>query len=574
MNKKKKKKIMIILSSLILVVLIVVLIFAFKKDAKKEDNNVVMFVIKDKTGKSYKNEIVVDANNTMEMEITISNKRDNDVYNYGLYYTYLSDEKHGILIGQVGDNETLKVESSISRDDIVLPIRITNISNEVKSIKLGLKYSKIDIKYEDNENKIDIYNSDVPNEPNLVKGMIPITYNEFKKVWEKADYSNWYDYGNRKWANAVMVTDSSRDNYINAKAGSEVKEEDILTYLVWIPRYRYKLFNTLFDKIDPIEINIVFEGKNSSKSNGTKNGEWLTHPAFTFGDQELAGIWVGKFETTGTGDMPTIKPNLVSLTNQNISTQFDTSRKINYVVDNEKDKIDAHIAKNVDWGAVVYLSHSKYGICTNGVCNNIRNNNVNTLNDINGPSVTGCSSVNPNGSMVVSDTCNTNYSRAYNDNEYGVLASTTYSIYGIYDMSGGSWETTMGVMKSEDGKSIISGRNETRNSGYTGILFDDNDKKIITKNYVDMSLPNSKYYDLYDFGTDFYSVNRSHYGDATGETIYWYNDFYEFVVNPAAWFMRGGLYNHNINDGVFAYGAQTGLVSPLRSFRTVIVNIK
>ena len=574
MNKKKKKKIMIILSSLILVVLLVVLIFAFKKDAKKEDNNVVMFVIKDKTGKSYKNEIVVDANNTMEMEITISNKRDNDVYNYGLYYTYLSDEKHGILIGQVGDNETLKVESSISRDDIVLPIRITNISNEVKSIKLGLKYSKIDIKYEDNENKIDIYNSDVPNEPNLVKGMIPITYNEFKKVWEKADYSNWYDYGNRKWANAVMVTDSSRDNYINAKAGSEVKEEDILTYLVWIPRYRYKLFNTLFDKIDPIEINIVFEGKNSSKSNGTKNGEWLTHPAFTFGDQELAGIWVGKFETTGTGDMPTIKPNLVSLTNQNISTQFDTSRKINYVVDNEKDKIDAHIAKNVDWGAVVYLSHSKYGICTNGVCNNIRNNNVNTLNDINGPSVTGCSSVNPNGSMVVSDTCNTNYSRAYNDNEYGVLASTTYSIYGIYDMSGGSWETTMGVMKSEDGKSIISGRNETRNSGYTGILFDDNDKKIITKNYVGMSLPNSKYYDLYDFGTDIYSVNRSHYGDATGETIYWYEDFHEFVVNPVAWFMRGGLYNHNINDGVFAYGAQTGLVSPLRSFRTVIVNIK
>lgn len=569
-----KKKIIIISSSLILVVLIVVLIFAFKKDAKKEDNNVVMFVIKDKTGKSYKNEIVVDANNTMEMEITISNKRDNDVYNYGLYYTYLSDEKHGILIGQVGDNETLKVESSISREDIVLPIRITNISNEVKSIKLGLKYSKIDIKYEDNENKIDIYNSDVPNEPNLVKGMIPITYNEFKKVWEKADYSNWYDYGNRKWANAVMVTDSSRDNYINAKAGSEVKEEDILTYLVWIPRYRYKLFNTLFDKMDPIEINIVFEGKNSSKSNGTKNGEWLTHPAFTFGDQELAGIWVGKFETTGTGDMPTIKPNLVSLTNQNISTQFDTSRKINYVVDNEKDKIDAHIAKNVDWGAVVYLSHSKYGICTNGVCNNIRNNNVNTLNDINGPSVTGCSSVNPNGSMVVSDTCNTNYSRAYNDNEYGVLASTTYSIYGIYDMSGGSWETTMGVMKSEDGKSIISGRNETRNSGYTGILFDDNDKKIITKNYVGMSLPNSKYYDLYDFGTDIYSVNRSHYGDATGETIYWYEDFHEFVVNPVAWFMRGGLYNHNINDGVFAYGAQTGLVSPLRSFRTVIVNIK
>ena len=572
MNKKKKKKIMIILSSLILVVLIVVLIFAFKKDAKKEDNNVVMFVIKDKTGKSYKNEIVVDANNTMEMEITISNKRDNDVYNYGLYYTYLSDEKHGILIGQVGDNETLKVESSISRDDIVLPIRITNISNEVKSIKLGLKYSKIDIKYEDNENKIDIYNSDVPNEPNLVKGMIPITYNEFKKVWEKADYSNWYDYGNRKWANAVMVTDSSRDNYINAKAGSEVKEEDILTYLVWIPRYRYKLFNTLFDKIDPIEINIVFEGKNSSKSNGTKNGEWLTHPAFTFGDQELAGIWVGKFETTGTGDMPTIKPNLVSLTNQNISTQFDTSRKINYVVDNEKDKIDAHIAKNVDWGAVVYLSHSKYGICTNGVCNNIRNNNVNTLNDINGPSVTGCSSVNPNGSMVVSDTCNTNYSRAYNDNEYGVLASSTSSIYGVYDMAGGTWEIVMTVMKNEDGSNIISGRNDNKNSGYTGILFDSDSN--VSKNFSGKNLPDTKYYDAYDFGTDIYSVNRSHLGDATGETLRWNDDYGNFVINSLPWFIRGGLYNHEKYDGIFAYGNALGSSSYCIGFRTVIVNVK
>ena len=567
-----KKKIIIILSSVFLVALVVVLLFVFKKDTKKEDNSVVVLDIEDKTGKSYKNEIVVDANNTMEMEITISNKHESEIYNYGLYYTYFDNENHGIVIGQVADLKDIKTEGSISTDKIVIPIKITNISNQTKKIVLGVKYSKIDIKYNDNENKIDVYNSDVPNEPNLIKGMIPITYNEFKKVWEKADYSNWYDYENKKWANAVMVTDTSRDNYMNADAGALVKEEDILTYLVWIPRYRYKLFNTSFKEINPLEIEILFESKNYPKSSGTKDGEWLTHPAFTFGDEELTGIWVGKFETTGTSDMPTIKPNLVSLTNQDVASQFETSRKINYVLDSEIAKIDAHVAKNMEWGAINYLSHSKYGTCVDGVCKNVRNNNVNTSSNSNGPSITGCASSNANGAMVVSNTCNTDSSRPYNDNEYGVLASSTSSIYGVYDMAGGSWEIVMAVMKSEDGSNIISGRNDNKNSGYTGILFDKD--RNISKTFSGKSLPDAKYYDVYNYNINIDSVDKSHLGDATGETVGWYGDFRNFLDNPKSWLMRGGLYNHEGLDGVFAYGGVDGRASILRSFRTVIVNIK
>lgn len=567
-----KKKIIIILSSVFLVALVVVLLFVFKKDTKKEDNSVVVLDIEDKTGKSYKNEIVVDANNTMEMDITISNKHESEIYNYGLYYTYFDNENHGIVIGQVADLKDIKTEGSISTDKIVIPIKITNISNVTKKIVLGVKYSKIDIKYNDNENKIDVYNSDVPNEPNLVKGMIPITYNEFKKVWEKADYSNWYDYENKKWANAVMVTDTSRDNYMNADAGALVKEEDILTYLVWIPRYRYKLFNTSFKEINPLEIEILFESKNYPKSSGTKDGEWLTHPAFTFGDEELTGIWVGKFETTGTSDMPTIKPNLVSLTNQDVASQFETSRKINYVLDSEIAKIDAHVAKNMEWGAINYLSHSKYGTCVDGVCKNVRNNNVNTSSNSNGPSITGCASSNANGAMVVSNTCNTDSSRPYNDNEYGVLASSTSSIYGVYDMAGGSWEIVMAVMKSEDGSNIISGRNDNKNSGYTGILFDKD--RNLSKIFSGKSLPDAKYYDVYNYNINIDSVDKTYLGDAIGETVGWYGDFRDFLDNPKSWLMRGGLYNHGDLDGIFAYGGVDGRASILRSFRTVIVNIK
>ena len=60
-------------------------------------------------------------------------------------------------------------------------------------------------------------------------------------------------------------------------------------------------------------IDIQFEKVGTEKSNGTKNGEWLTHPAFTFGNTELPGIWVGKFETSNSSNLSKIVPNVSSL---------------------------------------------------------------------------------------------------------------------------------------------------------------------------------------------------------------------------------------------------------------------
>ena len=87
-----------------------------------------------------------------------------------------------------------------------------------------------------------IYTKDtIPNAPVLAEGMIPITYDGTN--WVKADTKNtnfnWYDYSNKMWANAVMVTSDKRDTYMNAEVGTEVKEDDVLAYYVWIPRYRY-----------------------------------------------------------------------------------------------------------------------------------------------------------------------------------------------------------------------------------------------------------------------------------------------------------------------------------------------
>ncbi|MDD4608188.1 MAG: hypothetical protein PHD10_03565 [Bacilli bacterium] len=407
--------------------------------------------------------------------------------------------------------------------------------------------------------------------PELSKGMIPIVRNGTE--WVKADiFSNWYDYNTRKWANVVLVTDETRDYYQELEPGNPIKEDDVLAYLVWIPRYKYKLFNTdsLASSIQAIDI--VFENKETPKSDGRvgediqteqpQNGNYMTHPAFTFGDSELNGFWVGKFETTGTQTNPTVKPNSISLTNQNIKDQFLTSRLFNdkLVYGLELDE-DAHMMKNTEWGAVAYLSQSYYGKYGNpiytgalGLEKEIYFNNVNTyITTGNGPGVTGCAGDSINATMVRKEACPEGY-------EYytiqGVKASTTGNIYGIYDMNGGVREYVMGAMYNDDDTTVSIG-----NSGF----FKDN---------ID-SLAMSKYIDKYKYGTtynDQTAYNRSILGDAIGETRGWNGDFQGFVYNGHPWFARGGHYGITSSAGIFYFyrGDNAGDVSPIDGFRLVV----
>ena len=241
------------------------------------------------------------------------------------------------------------------------------------------------------------------NAPVLADGMIPVMYDNDTKNWVKADYYNQdskyagYDYENKQWANAVMVTTDKRGTYMNANNNTVIPEEDILAYYVWIPRYKYKLFNVEFKGATyndgvctsncPSVIDVVFE-KGTASTGTTKcttseigvetctnksNGNYYTHPAFTFGDTELEGIWIGKFETTGSATLPMVKPNMVSLTNQNVSTQFITSQKFNstnYLTQNGVNQVDAHMMKNIEWGAVAYLKQSIYGLGLTDVAKN------------------------------------------------------------------------------------------------------------------------------------------------------------------------------------------------------------
>ena len=118
-------------------------------------------------------------------------------------------------------------------------------------------------------------------------------------------------------------------------------------------------------------IDIKFESKDAVKSTGDAVNEYLTHPAFNFGGTELNGIWVGKFETTGTADEPTVLPDVTSLTTQSTSNQLKTSLKfaggnlssngsISFSGNSTyglTTNTNSHMMKNREWGAVAYLSH-------------------------------------------------------------------------------------------------------------------------------------------------------------------------------------------------------------------------
>ena len=382
------------------------------------------------------------------------------------------------------------------------------------------------------------------NKPVLASNMIPVYYDETNEVWKKADVNNsnsnyqWYSYGQDgeykgMWANAVTVTETNRTTYLNADSGTTIPMDDITTMWVWIPR---------FNAVTPSNYN----GGTAAKPNAidvtfAKQNETAID-AFTFGDKELSGFWYGKFEishntlessrtknnlgctneTCSNANGIIIKPNVTSLRYNDVSNFFFASRSMEQTGNSfgfVSTEVDTHMSKNNEWGAVAYLTQSIYGRCTNSTtCTEIGINNSYFRTGYGAPagSITSVS----NG--------------AYNT-ALGKDASTTGTIYGIYDMSGGGWEYVMGLLADNIG-----------NSGFS-------------------SLPNSKYYNNYT------TTSYSYIGHALTETAGWYNDYDYFVGKYTPWFERGGNFSTSMNAGVFSF-SHIGNMDGSESSRFVIIN--
>ena len=358
------------------------------------------------------------------------------------------------------------------------------------------------------------------NAPKLGTGMTPIVYEGANKPTEK------------KWANAITEDGSM---------------------WVWIPRYAYSITSGYHSSsTGTIEIKFLKESSNvaydgtSTWDNVSGQGKWNVHPAFNYG-QEVSGIWVAKFEASpegattstsnseynGTGKKLQVKPGVSSWRSITISNIYDVCKNYNSA-------LNSHMMKNDEWGAVAYLSKSKYG----------KQNEEVWINN-SSSYITGSAG---NSASAGTDTGTTN---DYTSTQ-GVKASTTGTVYGVYDMSGGAWEYVAGYVNNGNssltsyGSSLVNGDAKTKNV-YNKASSDNN--------------------------TNNYNANSGKYGDAVYETSAngnsssssWYGDYSYFPYTDWPFFNRGGDCSDGTNAGVFSFNYSSGDSNGSVSFRPVLV---
>ena len=530
-----------------------------------------------------------------------------------------------LLDKQIDERNTL---TQTQIEEVLLKYGTVN-KNEDGSIKsITTNEGKYEIAFEDlyEGEVIKTYNkAQNVNTPELLTGMSPIKFTEAtetsegKTVTTNASDESWYNYTDKKWANA-QTEDGSM--------------------WVWIPRYAYKL-NSNTQTADIVFLigteNKYYDETSDAIKDATAEG-YTVHPAFTTDianggwDKELTGIWVAKFEAgyASGGNTATVKASNVPYTEKtsyvwkteagttNDSTQparnwldgiyavqngsdyewkngtqtaikypvFQGSTySMNYINHSDAFSIskaltdggniyglssanaDSHLMKNSEWGAVAYLSKSKYGLESTDIAVNSK-----TLDN-----------------SVASIYAVTGYNNNNNKwNEYigtNLSSSTTGNIYGIYDLSGGTYERTAGIVSNGNGNLYGYGKAIIDEAKVTYTVNEETGKVTVNRN----TGSSTKYATIYpnnDEGQSNlntasqrnYEANASIYGDSIRETstegtlsTSWYSDCSYFPALTDQFFLRGGFWGDGSGAGLFYFSRLNGNSSYNGGFRAVLV---
>ena len=414
---------------------------------------------------------------------------------------------------------------------------------------------------------------------------------------------NWYDYGNKQWANAITVKPEARAKYHGFSR--VVDQADILGFWVYIPRYAYEVMRR--DGTDkPVKeqnFDIKFENTKTPKKRPlackTGNGKdyrtecgvsrelpltggevstWSTHPAFTFGRKELNGIWFAKFETTGTSTQPTVLPNEAHISGwysgmygeigrfyslsktlgindpQNVGGNSVSTAQNNHHLA----KLSSHMVNNNDWGAATYLSASKYGVGYNGVQINASGEGHTTYGTTYG--VTGCGP-RANGDTSSYGGNDTSYWHSIHTNETGGALGTQSACY-----SGDiqrAYNGTLGQLASTTNNT--TGIYDMSGGGFERVAasYSDNLNNSNTNDFGSDAAhpPYVNTYNFENFNSCTYqtcggqALYETHNGSNNYGTNMWLNQWAFFVTQDyvwsSYWFYRGGGYYAGSLAGLF-----------------------
>ena len=459
-----------------------------------------------------------------------------------------------------------------------------------------------------------------------------------------------------------------------------VDNNDILGYYTYIPRYAYEVQrpNAVDRVVSPQNFNIHFETATDTKktpaetcntlnitkpnqmwANGTPtskagpdntnilakdyrttcvnesggaitrtygnatNTTWATHPAFSWGTDttgytELNGLWIGKYETTGSAINPTILPNQKHIGQMNSSAlgyiggyytiakhigTYDPNNTggndVTVTIDNTEqtlptndqwsskhnlNKATSHMLKNSEWGAIAYLATSDYGAGINRVFNNAQYQYGTDGNNQSSYGMTGCgpvstTNINQGDAYTNGGTIGTNTACRRSNVEYsyngtiGQLASTTNNPYGIYDLAGGAFEYVMGNYSSNPNETYKDSYfNNTTKPPYVDIYLSTDFSS--RKKPAWATSTNTYYYynDICAWGTcggD--ALHETKQYQSVSSTQSWGGDYSNFVSSSFRWFLRGGDADYGSRAGLFCSDYDNGGSSYSYGFRSVLL---
>ena len=453
--------------------------------------------------------------------------------------------------------ETARIANAYDGDMNTIYNEIFESYIEPVVAEFSTSYGRIDVIWLDVNNNV----INEPNSPaNYLGEMAPVYWTGTPGNYEEHQSNDVINNQNDTWyiyASINGTGDNTTSRWANAIDNNG-------NYFVWIPRFAYRI--TYYENQESDTVTGYYDGRGMVDSLGEPiteiNGEtvdgslekgietveyngnsYIVHPAFINDsenefenggwDSDLAGIWVGKYETSGSGSNLRIVPNEPTYTNLTISNMY------NYAFGYNRNE-ESHLMKNSEWGAVVYLAHSQFG----------RNGNeiyINNSSDF----ITG----NSGGSISAS--AKEGITNAYNTIE-GVLASSTGNIYGVYDLAGGAYEYVSIWNTASNSQYINSNGSVFETTGGTSTKY-----ATTYYNNTDTSI-----------GNTMYSVGKT--GDATKEVyagsnaFNWQSDF-AYIVNTTYPFMdRGGYYGYGAGSGKFYINYNTGRKNENTGFRVTL----
>ena len=481
------------------------------------------------------------------------------------------------------------------------------------------------------------------NAPRLTAGMTPIKFTDPSStekgtvVETTSEDTEWYNYEQKKWANA-QTEDGSMWVWIPRfayRVNSSTQNFDVVFLIGTTDTYYDESGNIQTAKrctsedelVDTSTGYTVHPAFTDETAINYRNGGW---------DKEITGIWVAKFEAgyaSGNNDAPVkassvhytqdrsvvhsieangnttggnkslmarnwldgiygntitaikypvFQPLTYSMNYINVNDAFNVAKSLteNGNIYGFNAEVDSHLIKNSEWGAVTYLSKSKYGLNTvDIIANNVSLNSGNrqrtaTEGKIEVDSVyavTGCTTgINEEEKQTNIDNINTTTGNVANDGVYtwnqlnGTKASSTGTIYGIYDMSGGLWGRTASYIANNAsqlktyGETLTYYNNELRTNStkYTIVYPHDSNNDTAYNNWI---------------------ANSKIYGDGIRETSTqgegansWYDDTSVFPRLEGPFSIRGDFTGAK-NTGIFAFYCNSGGSDYATGFRTAVI---